>query len=69
MMTPYVRRRLNALACAVTVLAGSVAFSSGPQELLAQQTRCFIVACTGNVCVWQEITCPEQPAPPPGSSS
>ncbi len=68
-MARYVRRRLNVLACAATVIAGSVMLSYGPQELLAQETRCFIVVCTGNVCVWEEIACPTQPAPPPGGET
>ena len=51
-------RRFGVLAYAALLAGGVVAVAWRPEPLLAQQTRCYIVVCTGNVCVWEEIKCP-----------
>jgi hypothetical protein len=57
-------RRYGIVAYAAVLIAGAVAVTWKPSPLLAQETKCFIVACTGNVCVWEEIKCPPPPPPP-----
>ncbi|HEX2219467.1 MAG TPA: hypothetical protein VHG35_11740 [Gemmatimonadales bacterium] len=45
----------------VAVLGGgALAAVAGPKPLSAQGVRCYIVACSGNVCVWKEIACPAE---------
>lgn len=61
MMRSFIRR-FGVLAYAAVLAGGTVAVTWKPAPLLAQQTKCYIVVCTGNVCVWEEIKCP--PAPP-----
>lgn len=51
-------RRFGVLAYAAVLIAGLISVTWEPAPLLAQETKCYIVACTGNVCVWQQITCP-----------
>lgn len=57
-------RHMGILTYAVVLVAGVVAVTWKPMPLPAQQaSRCFIVACTGNVCVWEEIKCPKPVEP------
>jgi hypothetical protein len=55
-------RRFGALAYAVVFFGGVVAVSWKPEPLRAQQlNKCYLVVCSGNVCVWEEIKCPPPP--------
>lgn len=55
--------RLSA-KCIITGVA--LALGGGAATYLARPaqaqtvTHCYLVACTGNVCVWQEIPCPKE---------
>jgi hypothetical protein len=51
-------RRFGVFAYAGVLAGGAVAVTWDPAPLLAQETKCFLVACTGNVCVWKEVKCP-----------
>lgn len=53
-----------------TTLAGLVAVVLAASYALAQEKpKCYLMVCTGSVCVAQQIECPKplptQPAPPP----
>lgn len=48
------------LAVAAMLGGGALAALARPTPLAAQ-TRCYIVACSGNVCVWKEVACPVPP--------
>ena len=63
-MTRTVFRRFGVLAYAAVLALGVAAVTWKPAPLLAQETKCYIVVCTGNVCVWEQINCPA-PLPPP----
>jgi uncharacterized membrane protein len=48
------------MSCLAMIVAGAaVTLSSTARDAAAQETKCYIVACTGNVCVWKEIECPK----------
>jgi len=57
-------RCFGVLAYAAVLVSAVIAVTWRPTPLLGQQTKCFIVACTGNVCVWEEIKCPPPPPDP-----
>ncbi len=57
-------RRFGVLAYAAVLAGGTVAVTWKPSPLHAQESRCFLVACTGNVCVWEEVKCPPPPPLP-----
>lgn len=56
-MSPH--RWIRALCLAATVAGAGLSLVSSAREAEAQETKCYIVACTGNVCVWKEIECPK----------
>jgi hypothetical protein len=59
----YKTRICRALALC-TILAGATFLAlTRPGTAEAQETKCYLVACTGNVCVWKEIKCPEVKVP------
>ena len=49
------------MAVVAVLGGGALAAVAGPKPLVAQTVRCYVVACSGNVCVWQEISGPRQP--------
>lgn len=57
-MSHSLARRFGVLAYAAVLVAGLISVTWKPAPLLAQETKCFIVVCTGNVCVWEPIKCP-----------
>lgn len=53
-------RRFGVIAYVAVTATGALAVTWKPEPLPAQvQTRCFLVVCTGNVCVWEEVACPK----------
>ena len=50
-------------------LFGIFAIGVTAKLALAQETKCYLMVCTGSVCVATQIECPkpspEKPAPPP----
>ena len=59
-------RSCRALALGVILAGSTFLVVSRPRVADAQTTHCYLVACTGNVCVWQEIPCPKSaPEKPP----
>ena len=54
------RHGLARVICMTAVLAGAaVTLSSSAREASAQETKCYFVVCTGNVCVFKEVECPK----------
>lgn len=64
MLQPTIRR-FGVLAYTAVLAGGAVAVTWKPSPLHAQESKCFLVACTGNVCVWEEVKCPAPPTLPP----
>jgi hypothetical protein len=54
---------------AFALLGGVFAIGLTAKLALAQETKCYLMVCTGSVCVAHQIECPkpspEKPAPPP----
>jgi hypothetical protein len=60
------RSKLIRVMASVPVILGTgVAVSSSARFALAQEVdpKCYFVVCNGNVCVYQEIACPEPVKP------
>jgi hypothetical protein len=53
------RYTITGLALAVALGGGGALCPVRPAQAQAA-THCYLVACTGNVCVWQEIPCPKE---------
>jgi hypothetical protein len=54
------RHGLARVICTAAVLVGAaVTLSSSAREAFAQETKCYYVVCTGNVCVYEEVECPK----------
>lgn len=57
------------------VLLGAALTGSSPHAALAQETKCYLMVCTGTVCVARQIECPkteepeQTPVPAPGSQT
>lgn len=55
------------LFLAVFIGGGGVALGYGPADANAQQapeTKCYLMVCTGSVCVAKQIECPVEPIRP-----
>jgi len=52
-------KALPRIAALVTILGGgSLLLGSSVVDSLAQETKCYLMVCTGSVCVARQITCP-----------
>jgi hypothetical protein len=52
------RYTITGLALAAA-LGGGATYRARPAQAQTV-THCYLVACTGNVCVWTEIPCPKE---------
>ena len=53
------KSRTRAVALAVILGGATFLALTDPVTADGQVTKCYLVACTGQVCVWQEIPCPK----------
>lgn len=68
-MSPSLRRYGRGSVLAVALLAGAFALGYTPSLAFAQEMKCYLMVCTGSVCIANQIDCPktdpQKPAPPP----
>jgi len=58
-------RVMGRAAAVVAVLCfGSWAAMSSSGGAQTQEKRCYVMVCTGSICVAQQIECPVTPPPP-----
>lgn len=58
----------RAFALGFALIGLATAISLTAKIALAQETKCYLMVCTGSVCVANQIECPKpvkQVAPPP----
>jgi len=67
-MSPSLKSKRTAFGLA---LLGVFAIGVTAKLALAQETKCYLMVCTGSVCVANQIPCPKtdptKPAPDPGA--
>ena len=53
-------KMVRALSLAVILAGSAVAVTTSARQAAAQdETKCYYVVCTGNICVYEEIPCPK----------
>ena len=68
-MSRWLRSSARRPARAFALFGGAVAIGLTATLAFAQETKCYLMMCTGSLCVATQIECPkpapEKPAPPP----